>query len=301
MPTPTIDPVEKEELDNRQFAQQVDMLSSPPPNDDFDHAVLVTSLPYQQTLDTTGATTATDDPNMGCGAGVNANTVWYRLVPSFSGLVETNTFSSNYDTVLAVFTGTRGSLNQIVCNGDAGGTLQSQVVFEVETDQTYYLEVADYGLPGGGLLNLTVRRDPSSAIKTRVMESGDNLIHGFIHYNGYLWASTRTNPARILKIDPDTLDYQRIVLSSGLNNGEGILAAEGYIWIILWTQPAKIIRVDPETLQWQVAITFGTSEFSYGSSLEYAFGYLWAGAWDRALAKIDLSVAKICGKLQNRV
>ena len=44
------------------------------------------------------------------------------------------------------------------------------------------------------------------AADARQLEPGDNQIHGFTYYNGYLWASTRTNPCRILRIDPVTLD-----------------------------------------------------------------------------------------------
>lgn len=162
-PTPTLTPPSelKQELEHRPI--QVGPLSTPP-NDDFNAALPITSLPYQHFIDTSGATVASDDPNMGCGTGVNSNTVWYRFVPSFYGLIEANTFNSNYDTVLAVFTGTRGALNRLTCNDDASGTLQSQVTFEVRANQTYYLEVADYGLPGGGQLRLTVRASPWSIL-----------------------------------------------------------------------------------------------------------------------------------------
>lgn len=129
----------------------------------------------------------------------------------------------------------------------------------------------------------------SAVVKTRVLEPGDNLIHGFSYYNGYLWASTRTSPARILRMNPDTLDYQRTILSSGLNDGEDLIAAAGYIWVILYTEPSRIIKVHPETLQWEVAVTFQRNELSWGGSLEYAFGYLWAGGRDRKIARINLT------------
>jgi len=128
-----------------------------------------------------------------------------------------------------------------------------------------------------------------SVVKTRILEPGDDLIHGFVYYEGYLWASTRTSPCRILKIDPETLDYERVILDAGLNDGEDLIAADGYIWVILYTSPSKIIRVDPGTLAWEVAVSFQSSELSNGGSLEYAFGYLWAGGRDRKIAKIDLS------------
>jgi pimeloyl-ACP methyl ester carboxylesterase len=130
---------------------------------------------------------------------------------------------------------------------------------------------------------------PLSVISTRVLQQGDNLIHGFMYYNGSLWASTRTSPARILKIDPETLNYDRITLASGLNNGEDIIAAESFIWVVIYTQPTRLIRLDPATLEWQVAITFNSSEHSFGGSLVYAFDHLWIGGYDRKIAKVNLT------------
>jgi len=178
-PTPTPTPPLELKWELEHQLRSIGPLSAPP-NDDFDAALLITTLPYQHSVDTTAATVAPDDPNMGCGAGVNSNTVWYRLVPSFHGLVEANTFGSNYDTVLAVFTGTRGALTRITCNDDASGSFQSKVTFEVIPNQTYYLEVADYGSPSGGQLRFTVMADPRSILnqhlRTNIASDGRFVI-----------------------------------------------------------------------------------------------------------------------------
>ena len=118
-------------------------------------------------------------------------------------------------------------------------------------------------------------------VTSAFLGTGDAQVHGLIHAYDALWASTRTEPARILKIDPDTLAVdERLELAAGLNNGEDIVAAEGYIWVILYTNPARLIRVDPTAspLTYDVALTF--SGVQYGMSLDYAFGYLWAGCID---------------------
>ena len=143
-------------------------LPSPAPqDDDFDHAAALDEPPpngwANQVLetDTNSATVAPDDPDMGCGAGVNSHTIWYKLTPSYYGRVRLSTYSelaagnSTYDTVLAVFTGQRGSLQRIACNDDAPdhGTL-SELTFEAEAEQTYYIEVASYGDSPGGTLSL---------------------------------------------------------------------------------------------------------------------------------------------------
>jgi len=121
---------------------------------------------------------------------------------------------------------------------------------------------------------------------TKILDPGDDLIHGFVYYEDYLWASTRTSPCRVLKIDLETLDYDRIILDAGLNYGEALISADGYIWVALDTSPCKIVRVDSETLVWEVAVTI--NELSRGASLEYAFGYLWAGAAYGKIARINL-------------
>ena len=62
-----------------------------------------------------------------------------------------STIGSSYDTVLAVFTGTRGALTSVGCNDDNGGSLQSQVTIGAVAGQTYFIEVAAYSGTGGNL------------------------------------------------------------------------------------------------------------------------------------------------------
>ncbi|MDL1910302.1 hypothetical protein FBQ81_06350 [Chloroflexi bacterium CFX6] len=144
---------QKNELERQSLDNVMEALV--PTNDDFSFATPILGDLYSDILDTTGATVASDDPYMGCGYGINSNTVWYRFTTPSAGKLRANTIGSNYDTVIAVFTGLRGSLVPIICNDDYSG-LQSQIEFQVQAGQTYYLEVADYGSPGGGLLQLTV-------------------------------------------------------------------------------------------------------------------------------------------------
>lgn len=125
-----------------------------------------------------------------------------------------------------------------------------------------------------------------SAISSNFLGTGNNQVHGLIYYDGYLWASTRTSPARVLKIDPSTLiTDSQVILSSGENYGEDIVAANGFIWVILYTSPARLIRVDPSTM---LSSTIQLTGLRDGEALEYAFDYLWAGGRD-SLAQIDIS------------
>ena len=129
----------------------------------------------------------------------------------------------------------------------------------------------------------------AEGVITNTFGLGDDHIHGLIYYNGSLWASTRTSPARILRINPSTLVVEnRIVLTSGRDDSEDITAGQGYVWTITYTSPAQLIRVDPVTNTAQSAITFLSNELSFAASLKYAFGYLWAGGINH-LVRIDIT------------
>lgn len=138
-------------------------LVPPPPNDDFDSAFLIPRIPFRHTLDISGATESSDDPDMGAGMGENSKTVWYRFTASGNGRVWAYTFGSSYDTVLAAFASSRRELTLIASDDDTQ-SLQSEIKFPVQAGTTYYLEVADYGRPGGGQLQLTVYFIPAAAI-----------------------------------------------------------------------------------------------------------------------------------------
>jgi hypothetical protein len=87
-----------------------------------------------------------------------------------------------------------------------------------------------------------------------------------------------------LKINPETLTVtDTIVLVNGQNEGEDIVAAEGYYWTILFTEPAQLIRINPDTMTASTAIVFDAIDniLDLGTSLEYAFGFLWVGGLDK--------------------
>jgi len=127
-------------------------LAAAPSNDDFDNATVISALPFTDSLDTTEATEAVDDPDcIGIGP-----TVWYRWTPSVSEHVAANTFGSDYDTTLSVYTGSRGSLNQIACDDDTVTGLQSQIDFAATAGTTYYLMVGSFASGPGGMLHFAI-------------------------------------------------------------------------------------------------------------------------------------------------
>jgi uncharacterized protein YbdZ (MbtH family) len=126
----------------------------PPINDDFNNAKIVAPIPYTDILDVSGATVAHDDPTLSCISNTGRRTVWYRFTPASSGWVRIETWGSNYDTVLGLYTGSRGNLTQVACNDDIFVNLTSALHLHLTAGTTYYINVAEYpsmsGLEGQG-------------------------------------------------------------------------------------------------------------------------------------------------------
>jgi hypothetical protein len=133
------------------------------PNDDFDTPTQIDSLPYDNQQDTTGATEAVDDPVFAdsCGGQQRFKTVWYRYTPAEDETVTVDTADDategRYDTVLAIWTGSRNALNCEACNDDPldGGVHARIDSVSVASGVTYYIEVASHW-DGGGHLHLAV-------------------------------------------------------------------------------------------------------------------------------------------------
>jgi len=76
--------------------------------------------------------------------------------------VQADTFGSNFDTVLAAFTGTALSNLQAVGCNDQAGSPQSRLVLNLTGGTTYYFQVGGYyGQTGNLVFNLTVVVPPS--------------------------------------------------------------------------------------------------------------------------------------------
>lgn len=131
-----------------------------PANDNFEQAMAVTPLPFDHETDITTATSATDDPRLCIGSPGGA-TVWYRFTAPAAGVLTIDTFGSDYDTVLAIFTGSRGALTRLVCNDDYD-SLQSFVTLNVTAGATYFIDVASYLSSGSGATSKTAASSAQS-------------------------------------------------------------------------------------------------------------------------------------------
>ena len=148
-------------------------LISTPQIDDITEAADIAELPFSYSIDTVGATVAISDPVTGCGIGQNSNTVWFSYTASFTGFIDIETTGSDYDTVLAVYAydPAQSSLAFVGCNDDIADDGTSGMRVRVNTNALLYIQVADYGLPGGGLLRFSVDYSPINSLRNSYIEA----------------------------------------------------------------------------------------------------------------------------------
>ncbi len=139
--------------------------------------------------------------------------------------------------------------------------------------------------------NQRVGSPDASSVQTNVLGTGDGNIHGLVHYGGFLWACTRTSPARVLKISPSSLSVVARAELTGLNYAEDIIAVDYdqngnyYLWVVLRTVPARLVRVNPVDMTTSITALTGMNS---GTALLYAFGKLWVGGSNR-IVEVDIS------------
>lgn len=131
----------------------------PPPTglsgDDCQSPRAIASLPYLEAIDTRSATSSPDDP-LSCTGGRDTNTVWYTFTPPTNTVYGIETSSSDYDTVLSVYTGLCGSLTRVACSDDFGNPpdsgSRSVLTFSATAGVTYLIEAS--GKEIGGSLKI---------------------------------------------------------------------------------------------------------------------------------------------------
>ena len=140
-----------------------------PPNDLCDQATVISSLPFTDSLDTTGATESVTDPVQTCtGSSTNSDSLWYTMTAPNDGILTVDTCGSDYDTVLSAYSGTCGALSAVACDDDVGandatcGSTQSRISVAVFAGQPYMIEVTQFNTPHGGNLVLHASIGPRS-------------------------------------------------------------------------------------------------------------------------------------------
>jgi hypothetical protein len=127
-----------------------------PPNDRCVNATTILTATFLDTLDTRGAATEPGDPLPACGNNSAAKSVWYRVTPPQNVKIVADTFDSNYDTILSVYTGssctTLSPVPGLCSDDDPFDGAQSKVTAQASAEMTYYFMVSAYDNDGGDLV-----------------------------------------------------------------------------------------------------------------------------------------------------
>lgn len=138
---------------------------SGPAHDDFANRITIAANASgysHSNVNTGSATTQGNDPETQCGSAANprqSRSVWYRITPSATANYLFDTEGTDYDTVLAIWTGSWGSLTHHGCDDDSGTGTLSSLYRRLNASTTYYIEVMRYSSGAGGLLDFQMDRN----------------------------------------------------------------------------------------------------------------------------------------------
>lgn len=176
-------------------------------NDFFENATIVQGPSAQVTGDNYVAFAETNEPDhyAGCPA---THSVWWTWTPSASGHVSIHTLGSDFDTVLAVYTGsTLGALTPVASGEDWGARMESLVEFDVAAGVPYRIAVDGWdgaqGLIRLTFLSTSVSAPTNGTFESRAVVSGMAMdwsgsnSNAVVGENGLLaplwWSWTATN------------------------------------------------------------------------------------------------------------
>ncbi len=120
-------------------------------NDTFALRSLLSGATFYTTATSAQATRETGEPAHA--GSVAAKSLWWTWTAPESGLVSISTKGSDFDTVLAVYTGNSvGALQAVSNNNDAPGVRTSVVSFDAVAGRTYQIAVDGFGGVGGNIV-----------------------------------------------------------------------------------------------------------------------------------------------------
>ena len=146
------------------------VLAAAPSNDLYPDRTVI-SLPFSDTVDTTGATTDANDAeaNLDCGAPATDASVWYAFTATSDGALVVDVSSSDYSAGIIVATGTPGGFGLVTCS-------EGSVVFSVTSSKTYLILAFDDQYDGSGnggtLANTVADAPPPPTLDVTVSSSG---------------------------------------------------------------------------------------------------------------------------------
>lgn len=144
-----------------------------PGNDNFSNPTAVTEVPFGDTVpDMDAATVEPDEPTETCAP--FGNTIWYALTLGSDQDVAVDTAGSDFDTTLAVWTGTDlTDLALVACNDDPiSGGLQAQLTFVADAGVTYMIQAGAFdAAPEGAVLEISFGEPPKSTGKPEIFKT----------------------------------------------------------------------------------------------------------------------------------
>ncbi len=150
--------------------------STPPPNDDFVNAQVITGSSGTVNGTNIFSSKETGEPSHSPDGNLGGKSVWYRWTAPSSGSATLTTAGSNYDTLLAVYTGSSvNALTAIVKNDDVdlGVIRTSAVQFNAVGGTTYQIAIDGFDADQGNIsLNFTLPGNPPPGPNTVQFNAG---------------------------------------------------------------------------------------------------------------------------------
>ena len=130
----------------------------PPPNDNFVNAQVVTGMVFMVSGNNVGATKEPGEPNHAGNSG--GASVWYRWTAPSSGNFTLDTIGSDFQTLLAVYTGNSvSSLTAVASNIGSGGNGTSLLTFGATGGTTYQIAADGFN---GATGDIVLRLEPAT-------------------------------------------------------------------------------------------------------------------------------------------
>jgi hypothetical protein len=149
--------------------------ATPPANDNFSNAQVLTGADAIAYANTMGATKQAGEPNHSGNPG--GHSVWYRWTAPSIGTWSLDDAGSSFNTLLAVYTGSAlTSLSTVASNLTAAGTLTSSLNFNATAGVTYQIAVdGSNGAAGNAVLHL----EPAASSPVTIYSTGFETANGF--------------------------------------------------------------------------------------------------------------------------
>jgi hypothetical protein len=169
-----------------------------PPNDSFANRILIAGSVFRVSGVNSNATKEFSEPNHGGNAG--GKSVWWTWTAPFSGRATVRTAGSNFDTLLAVYTGLAvNGLTTINSNDNDGTNATSRVTFNCVAGTPYPIAVDGRSGAAGNVV-LTIAASPRLAIvgsSNQIVLTWTNSAAGFSlesSENGESWVVAMPSP-----------------------------------------------------------------------------------------------------------